>query len=161
MPKIESISNKMEKKIDLSPFFGEEAFITIKKLNKYQFSFLLNKNRQSYSAKLFEICKEWRDDTGADTIPAEEYQKLKLSIGMAEAQEMMRVEDEVDREYYSLSIKPDGHNFTDNDGEIIPITGDWFYTQFSGLSNPEGRSMNDFIINEIVTFNYTGIALGE
>ena len=162
MPKISDVTNRLEKKVDLSPFFGEEAFITIKKMGKYQFSLLLNKNRSGYSSKLFSLVRDFMSQSEDERQPnPDEYEKLRQSIPVEEAQERIAIENEVDCEYYSQSIKADGHNFTDETGEIIPITGEWFYKEFSGLVNSEGRQLNDFLINEIIGFNHKGIVLGE
>ena len=162
MPKISDISTAMEKKIDLTPFFGEDAFITIKRMNKYQFSFLLNKNRDSYSAKLFQLITEWKNNHNEeDILTNAEYDKLKLSISPDEVEKLMIVEHEVNRGYFESSIKSSGHNFTSESNELLEIEGGWFYDNFSSLVDSDGRSITDFVVNEIISFNRSSLSLGE
>lgn len=162
MPSIKNITAAMEKKIDLSEFFGEEAFVSIKRMGKYNYTFLLNKNRNGYTSKLFSLVQEWRESNpGTESVPSDVYDKLKSSISPDEAEERLRVESEVDRAYYELSIKKDGHNFTDDECQNIELDGGWFYDQYANLTNAEGRTLNDVMINEIIQLNYKGLQLGE
>lgn len=162
MPKINDINAAMEKKVDLTPFFGEDAYLTIKKMSKYQFSFFLNKNRNSYSAKLFNLMNEWRENNpSAETIPFEDYNKIKESISPEETEVLQAIEKEVDRGYYEYSILPDKHNFTGDDDQLIKLDGGSFFDSFSNLTDDKGRILNDVMIGEIVDFNRKGLVLGE
>jgi hypothetical protein len=166
MPQIKDMSTLTEKKIDLSAFWGEEAFITIKKMSKYEFTLLLNRSRNGYSSKMFLIMCDWKEqNVNEDGTPKEltneEYLEMKNSISVEETEERILSESQNDRDYYSKSILPNKHNFTDKDGNLIEINGEEFYNNFSGLMNDKGQNLNDILINEIVTFNHTGITLGE
>lgn len=161
MPKITDINSAMEKRIVLSPFFGEEAFITIKRMNKYQFSFLLNKNRGSYSAKIFSLMTEWKEENQDKEMSASDYDKLRNSIDVNEVENMMMIETEVNRGYFESSIKSNGHNFMNDENHLIELNGGFFFDNYSGLSDPEGRNLTDFLIGEIVSFNHKSVSLGE
>jgi len=162
MPSIKEINIALEKKVDLTRFFGEEAFITIKRIGKYNFTYLLNKNRSGYTAKLFELVQEWKVcNPEAEKIPAKEYDNLKNMISPEESEERLKIETEVNRNFYEFGIKKDGHNFTDEEGKIIELEGGWFYDQFAGLVDSDGRTLDDLMVNEIVGFNHKGLVLGE
>jgi len=162
MPKINDINAAMEKKVDLTPFFGEDAFVTIRKMSKYQFSFFLNKNRNSYSAKLFNLMTEWRENNpDSETMPIENYNKIKESISPEETETLQSIEKEVDRGYWEYSILKDKHNFTGEDDQLIELDGASFFDSFSNLADDKGRTLNDVMIGEIVDFNRRGIVLGE
>jgi len=169
MPSIKDINVALEKKVDLSSFFGEEAFVTIKKMGKYNFSFLLNKGRTGYTSKLYSLIIEWKEQNAdylkdhpeVKNLPDGVYDKLKMSISTEETDDRMKIESEIDKSYYDYSIKKDGHNFTDGEGKLLEIIGEWFFDNFSGLSDSEGRNLNDVMINEIISFNHKGIVLGE
>jgi hypothetical protein len=155
MPKISDVSNQIEEKVDLTEFFGEEAFLTIKKLNKYQFSLLLNRSRQGYSTHLYSKMAEVEDLTN------EQYKEITESISPEEADTRLKVEAEIDREYYSYSIKKDGHNFTNDEDQLVELDGGAFFDTYSGLTSSRGLTLNDFLINKIIIFNRRGIELGE
>lgn len=162
MPRITDIEKSTERRIDLSAFFGEDAFVTIKRLGKYQFTFLLNKNRGSYTAKLYDLMADWRLQNPGKVLEGAEYNVLKKSISVAEAEEMIKIENEVDKEYYRTSIMPNKHNFTDADGKLLELSGDWFYDLYANLVDDKSRkTLNDVMISEIVDFNHKGIVLGE
>lgn len=155
MPKISDIANLMEKKVDLTEFFGEDAFITLKKLNKYQFSLLLNRARQGYSTLLYSKMAEY------DEIDEDKFIEARNSIPTEEAQERLIVESEISREYFLYSIKKDQHNFYGEDGKLVDLDGGWFFDQYSGLLNKEGLSLSDSLVNKIISFNRKGLELGE
>jgi len=156
MPKISDISNQIEEKVDLTEFFGEEAFLTIRKLNKYQFSLLLNRSRQGYSTHVYSKMA----DIG-EGLTNEQYKEITESISPEEADNRLKIEAEIDREYYSYSIRKDGHNFTDDAGALVELDGGKFFDVYSGLIGPSGLTLNDFIINKIIMFNRRGLELGE
>jgi hypothetical protein len=156
MPKISDISNHIEEKITLTEFFGEEAFLTIRKLNKYQFSLLLNRSRQGYSSHVYSKMA----DIG-EGLTSEQYKEITDSITPEEADARLKTESEIDREYYSYSIKKDGHNFTDDNDVPVDLDGGKFFDTYSGLISPSGLTLNDFIINKIIMFNRRGLELGE
>jgi hypothetical protein len=161
MPRITDINNPIEKKIDLTPFFKEEAFITIKRMSKYQFTLLLNRSRSGYSAKLYELMTEWRENNPDGTMTNKDFDDMKKSIGVEESEERIKSDSENNRNYYEFSIMETKHNFTGENNELLPINGGWFYDSYSGLVDDSGRVLDDFLVGEIVTFNNTGITLGE
>lgn len=156
MPKISDISNILEQKVDLTEFFGEEAFVTLRRLNKYQFSLLLNRSRQGYSTLLYTKMSEYGED-----LTPEDFNAVRESITPEEAEDRLTKESEIDREYYSYSIKKDGHNFTDDEDQLVELDGGAFYDTYSGLTSNSGVSLNDFLINKIIIFNRRGIELGK
>jgi hypothetical protein len=162
MPKIADITNKLEKKIDLTPFFGEEAYITIKKMSKYTFSHLINKNRNGYSMEMYRLLMQWKDENSdKDDITSQEYDAIKKSISVEETEKREAVENEVNMSYFEESIMKTKHNFTDDDGNAVEISGEWFYKEFSNLKDTDRRVLVDVVITEIINFNQSGISLGE
>lgn len=161
MPKVSEITTKIEKRIDLEQFFGEEAFITIKRLHKYQFSYLLNRSRNGYTSKVYELMSKFKEENPDKVLSNEEYDKLRTSISVEESEHRISAEAENDRQYYIHSILPDKHNFTDDKGKLVQIDGEWFYNNYSTLQDKERNTLNSFLINEIIKFNNSGISLGE
>lgn len=155
MPKISDISNLMEKKVDLTEFFGEEAFVTLKKLNKYQFSLLLNRSRQGYSTLLYSKMSEYED------LDEAKFQEIRDSISPEETEKRLEAERDIHREYFSYSIKKDGHNFTNDEDQLVELDGGWFFDTYSGLINGTGNTVGDFLVNKIIVFNRRGLELGE
>jgi hypothetical protein len=158
MPKISDVTNKMEKKIDLSPFFGEEAFITIKRMSKYQFTLLLNRSREGYSSKMYNLMKSKKDENPDVEV---DFNLLPDELGKDVVESSLLVQSEVNRAYYQNSILETKHNFVDDEGELIKICGDWFYENYSGLISPEGQTLDDYLISEIIVFNNSGVSMGE
>lgn len=161
MPKISDIQNTIEKKIDLSPFFGEEAYITIKKIPVYTYKLLLNKNRNGYTAKIYELIEERKVVDDIQELSVDIFMELKNSISLEETEQRMKVEEAVDKDFYSLSILKDKHNFVDDSNDLIMLEGGWFYETYSGLTSLDGLSLNDKIMSEIMMFNNRNIHLGE
>jgi hypothetical protein len=166
MPKLTDVNQKLELKLGLTPFFGEEAFITIKRMGKYAFTLLLNKNRNGYSMKMYELLTQWREENQAEDgsirdITAQEYDDIKKSLSVEDTEQRQTVENEVNLAYFEEGIMPDKHNFTDENDKLIELSGEWFYKKFASLVSPQGGTLCDFVITEIVTFNHRGIVLGE
>lgn len=171
MPNIDLVKPVLEKRIDLTEFFGEEAYITIRRLNKYTFSFLANKAMEGMSARVFsklrdmaEEKKELSEYNEDSKFSLSDLNNVKLSFTEAEVMEYTRIEIDVERQYFQESILPTGHNFTDMEGASIRLEGGSFYDNFSEIRSQEpgaNRKLGDFLINEITKFNYAGITLGE
>lgn len=161
MPKVSEITTKLDKRIDLEQFFGEEAFITIKRMHKYQFSYLLNRSRNGYSQKVHTLVKEFRESKNLKDITIEDYDNIRNSISVEESEQRIISEAENDKQYYKYSILPDKHNFVDDKDKLINLDGEFFYDKYSLLKDKDENNLNNFLINEIIKFNNSGISLGE
>jgi len=166
MPKLTDVNQKLELRLDLTPFFGEDAFITIKRMGKYAFTLLLNKNRNGYSMKMYALLMQWKEENTAEDgtvrdITNKEYDDIKRSLSVEETEQRQTVENEVNLAYFEGSIMSDKHNFTDEEDKMIELSGEWFYKKFASLVSPQGGTLCDYVISEIVTFNHRGIVLGE
>ncbi len=170
MPTIENITPKTELKIDLSVFFKEEAFITIKRLNKYMFTYLSNKNRDGYNAQVFSKTLDLvasRPDYNPETpineifISPAEHRQVRASFDLNEAKEAMKIENEVELAYFRESILSDKHNFFNEAGELIELDGEWFYQTYGDLEDEKHMSLSDYVKKEILSLNYSGLSLGE
>lgn len=170
MPKMSDLKTVTEAKLDLSRFFGEDAHVTIRKLGKYEFTYLLNKSRRGYKMKMYYLIQGYKEETrilkGLDSaedveVSNAEFEAIKSGITSLELEELLAVDKEVERDYYLYSILPGGHNFTDDNGDLITLSGDVFFDSFSNLKSEDGESINDFIVNSIVAFNNKGISLGK
>jgi hypothetical protein len=170
MPQIQKIKPVFEKKIDLTPFFKEEAFITIVRMNKYAFTFLTNRNRAGYHAKIFEntlmIIQE-RDDYDPSAkiadimITPEEHRKVRAMFTPEEAQKAIEIEDEVNAAFFMHSIHSTKHNFTGEDGNIVELDGSDFYRTYGETADEKGVTLADYVLRQIMEFNYEDVKLGE
>ena len=161
MPKVQEITNLTEKKIDLSGFFGEEAFITIKRLPKYHFTYLLNRSRNGYTLKMYELMTNFKIENPDKILDNVEYDKLRNSIPVDESENRITSESENDKQFFSHSILPDKHNFLNEKDKLINLDGSWFYDNYSALLDKDKNMLSNFLINEIISFNNTGLVLGE
>lgn len=162
MPQVELIKIKNTKRVDVSAFLKEEAFITIKRMNKYKFTYLLNKGREGYSSTIYGRVHELEIVEGRKATDLE-YNKIRDEITPDEMKAMFEVDERVYLEYFNESIVPDdGHNFTSvKSNELIHLTGTFFWESYGELRNDDGLSLASYLTSEIIQFNSDGLTLGE
>lgn len=170
MPKIENVTLNQTMKVDLTEFFGEEAFITIRRINKNLFTYLAIKSRDGYSSKLFEktldIIKNRPDYDENQAVKdvqmtIAEYDEARNSFSMEEVKKGLEIDAETEVAYFKESIMSDGHNFTDMSGNLVELSGTAFYDMYNGLKNSFNVPLSDYVLRVIMTFNRTGLDLGE
>jgi ABC-type nitrate/sulfonate/bicarbonate transport system substrate-binding protein len=162
MPRLDTMVSALEKKIDLTDFFaGEEAFVTIRKLDKYQFTLLLNRGRSGYNVKLYQLMIDWKEQNPEAVLTNAIFDSMKFSISPEETERLLKLEAENERDFFQLSILSDKHNFTDADDKVVEICADWFWEKFSGLKNSDGVTLGEYLVKQIIEFNQKGLTLGE
>ena len=168
MPQLNLVKPVVRRKLDVTPFFksvmdeGEEAYITMQRISKYQFSYLINKGKEGYINFMYASLKDVVDATG--TIPEKDWNDFREAMTDDELNRRMRIEFETSQEYCKLGIALDGHNFLDDNNKPIELDGEWFYLTYGELMaevNGKNMALSTYLIQNITLFNYEGLTLGE
>lgn len=157
MPQIDLLKPNNLKKLDLTSWFKEYAFITIRRIGKYKFSYLSNKSKEGYIYTLYREAV----NTGKDVnnITDSEYLELGAEFSPENTLQMMLIDQEVRHEYAKEGICPDQHNFFDK-GIEVALDGDWFMDTYGELQS-EGITLSNFVNTEIIRLSQSGLVLGE
>lgn len=171
MPRIDLIKPVTTKKIDITPFFkhvmgeGETAFITLQRMGKYEFSYLLNKGREGYINYMYASLREFVNDETKE-IPEDRWNEFRMSMTEEDLQRRLNIEYVCALEYFKKGIHPTEHNFIDENDKPIELDGEWFYKTYGELTaaieeKDKEMTLATHILNEIMSFNHSGLVLGE
>jgi hypothetical protein len=158
MPNVSKLLAKADKKVDLSKFFNEEAWITIKRIKRDVFklySFMVMNGLEMNMAKQYMSDGKNVDINNIDTKKAittlesiNNEDVIKLAENSKQAEKLL-LENAVD---------PDNHNFVGEDEKKIKLNyGFW---QTYGAVKVDNESMTDYVIKQITEFQREN-SLGE
>lgn len=158
MPNINKIIEENYKKIDLEKYFGEEAFLHIKKMNKIEsikvqllIGSLPENNLVKYMIKYAKENNLTLDEV-KEKLSNEENQDMLFDIisntkNDKSIEDMLKIQKEIYDLYIINCICEDKHNFVDNDNVLIDLSKpELFYKVFDD-------EIIEYIIDEIKKHN--------
>jgi hypothetical protein len=151
MPDIKVLLDKSEKKLDLSTFFGDGAYITIKRLPRTLRKKLQILQMDSALLKVARKLVDGNDLASIAQVSAEKLGQLFIDLPQEEKDIAQRVADEQEIIYLEHGVDQVKHNLT-MDGKPFELSVD-FWESFEQVAL--------FVIQSIKDFNGEAQSLGE
>lgn len=149
MPDITSRMSGRTKKLDVSQFFGESAYITLIQLKRTE-----RKRIQllSMSTAVASISRKMAESGGPDNFDPISVGRMFLELPEDERNKAAEVSGEIEKIIIESGVHQTNHNLLDNEGKPYPLNID-FWENF-----PEACQ---FVIEQSKKFNEDGLPLGE
>jgi len=152
-------SIQKSKKLDVSEFFGEGEFLTIKYIPRDMWQKI---NRLALKRSDTLLYSEYKKMFGDDNKKDEKKQVERITeimrgISTEELEEAQAVEEKTNRMIIENGLSENDHSFT-NDGKTVKLTAD--VIQQIGHVASNKISFYEFLISEIRAYN-SGFDLGE
>lgn len=150
MPDLTSLQLSLSKRVDMSKFFGPEAYVTIKRLSKKSKKIIAS---LALDVGIMKIAAEMAKNGKVKELSPEELGRKYLELPQEDRLESERTLELVESIYLEQGIDTDNHNLTSNGKKISLSVEFWEYF-------PEATK---FIFDKIKEFNKAAIdySLGE
>jgi hypothetical protein len=160
MPNITKLLERTKKRLDLTEFFGEEAWITIKKLNKKTLTRISFSSIDTFSSKMgTELIKQLKEGKKYNKITPEmgdeEAIELLKEMNLTEEKSelMQKAANNIEQIALEMGVDPLEHNFVDENGK----TFEWTYEVWMKIGT---QALLKYVVDEIKSFSQ-GFSLGE